>query len=105
MFRNVLILLFVLAAVFGVVRWTRRAKRLFEIRVSEHDVAVLGPIPNRSQAEVRAFVRTLRLPVGARLVGVEDGGDFRLICSRSIRQDDRAKVDAYLRGPDLTKLH
>jgi len=96
MFRNVIIFVLILAAAGLVLSWLRRPKRLFEIRVGEDDVLVLGPIPNRSQAEIRDYVRDLRLPVGARIVGTEHGSDYRLAFSSSVRQDDRELVRRFL---------
>lgn len=96
MFRNVIIFVLLIAATGLVLSWMRRPKRLFEIRVGEDDVLVLGPIPNRSQAEVRAFVQDLRLPVGARIVGTERGTDYRLVFSPTMREDDRDRVRKFI---------
>jgi len=98
MFRNLLIFAFLVAAAFLVMRFLNRPKRLFEIRVGEQDVLVLGPLPNRSQAELRAYLRDLRLPVGARIVGVADGSHYRLVFSPSVRHDDRDRVRGFLDG-------
>ncbi|PKN56466.1 MAG: hypothetical protein CVU56_16025 [Deltaproteobacteria bacterium HGW-Deltaproteobacteria-14] len=98
MFRNIIILVFLVAAAGLVLSWVRRPKRLFEVRVGEDDVLVLGPIPNRSQAEVRAFVQELRLPVGARIVGTERGTAYRLEFSPTVRQDDRDRVREFIGG-------
>ena len=98
MFRNLIILVFLVAAAGLVMSWIRRPKRLFEIRVGEDDVLVLGPIPNRSQAEVRALVQELRLPVGARIVGTEHGTTYRLVFSPTVRQDDRDRVRTFIGG-------
>ena len=99
MFRNVLIFGFLILTALLVWRWLRRPKRLFEIRVGEEDVLVLGPVPNRSQAELRAFVLRLRLPVGARIVGFAHGADYRLSFSPSVRQDDRVELREFLGQP------
>lgn len=98
MFRNVLIFLFLVVGALLVWRWSRRPRRLFEVRVGEEDVLVLGPLPNRSQAELRAFLAGLRLPVGARIVGVASGDGFRLLFSSAVRQDDRERVRGFLGG-------
>jgi len=98
MFRNIILLGLLVAAGVLVASWLRRPKRLFEIRVSEDDVLVLGPVPNKNQAEVRTFVSDLRLPVGARVMGIERGPSFRLLFSASVRQDDRDRVRSYLEG-------
>ncbi|MCA9515160.1 MAG: hypothetical protein KC635_09480 [Myxococcales bacterium] len=96
MFRNVVILVIVLAVV-GLLVGMRRKKRLFEIRVGEEDVIVLGPVPNHDQREVRAFLKPLRLPVGSRIVAIEERAGFRLEFSRAIRLDDRERVATFLR--------
>jgi len=98
MFRNVLLFLLIFAAIMLAMRFVRKPRRLFEIRVTEDDVEVLGPIPNRSQAEVRDYLRTLRLPVGAQVTGVAKGEDFELQFSASVRSDDRERVRLFIRG-------
>ncbi|TNF24831.1 MAG: hypothetical protein EP329_24190 [Deltaproteobacteria bacterium] len=98
MFRNIIILFLILAIGGLVLSWLKRPKALFEIRVGEDDVLILGPVPNRSQAEVRAYVRDLRLPVGARIVGTAHGTDYRLAFSSTVRQDDRELVRRFIRG-------
>lgn len=96
MFRNVVLFVLALIVILAIVAMRRR-KRLFEIRVGEEEITVLGPVPNHDQRAVRAFLLPLRLPVDARIVGFADKGSFRLEFSRAIRLDDRDRIAAFLR--------
>ncbi|MFT7578410.1 MAG: hypothetical protein ACI9MR_000068 [Myxococcota bacterium] len=105
MFRNLVILLVAVGLIFYFLTRRRRPQRLFDIQVKEGGVVIRGPIPNREQEAVREYVHGLRLPVGAHIHGypTEKGYDLRF--SSTVRNDDRDRVRAFLKGSDSRLLH
>ena len=66
-----------------------------EVRDDDERVHVRGGVPGKDTAAVAAFVRSLELPVGARVWGTRDGGRLRLGFSSRVPESLHQRMRNY----------
>lgn len=68
---------------------------VLDVRDDDERVHVRGSVPGKDVAAVAAFVRSLDLPVGARVWGTPDGGRLRLGFSRQVPEAMHQRLRNY----------
>ena len=79
-----------------VIKKLGQAGSLFTLLVLKNDVQLKGEIPGWRASDVREFIRSLNLPVGATIKGVKDGDRFRLVFSNQLDGDTCQRIRNFL---------
>ena len=97
MLARILTLVAVGVAVVWLFKKFARDRSLFAIVVTDAGIEIKGRIPTKQHREVREFIRSLRLPIGAQITGYDKGRtDFRMRFSGNIDDESCQRVRSFL---------